>query len=78
VKKLWAEESKLDETDRFLKKFMLTKAWIDRDELSCDDSKIEEEERVEERLDAFEARYNFRFEEPNADQVLGIVYSVPC
>lgn len=47
--------------------------WIDKDDTKYngyDDEADEEDERREDEMDNFEAEYNFRYEEPGADNIL--------
>lgn len=37
LKRYFTEDKELDETDRFLRKFILTKGWIDKDDLDFND-----------------------------------------
>jgi protein KRI1 len=62
LKRFWGGESDvLDEKDRFLRKFILTKGWVDRDEVY---DKRDDSEEYEEKVDRYEEKYNFRYEEP--------------
>ena len=33
IKKFWGNETNLDDNEKFLKKFIMTKGWIDRDDV---------------------------------------------
>ncbi|KRX03734.1 hypothetical protein PPERSA_04242 [Pseudocohnilembus persalinus] len=73
VKKLWGKEDALDEKDKFLRDYILNQAWIDKDEY--DEAKIDEQvdkedEERDEDFEQFEHEYNFRFEEPGANQIM--------
>lgn len=92
VQEFWGKTEDLDETDRFLRRYILTKAypctirellcinfiiyrWIDKDDMEGEDGprmdKIDEEdEKRDEEMEEFEAKHNFRFEEPGANQIL--------
>lgn len=62
--------------DRFLHNFILNKRWIDR-EGRTDAYDVDEEEQMDERIDRFEAKYNFRFEEPNAAELISHPRKIP-
>lgn len=34
LERYWGNEEELDEKDKFLRKYIMTKGWIDRDQLS--------------------------------------------
>jgi len=72
LQRFWGDETQLDETDKFLRKYILTKGWIDKDETKYTgyDEADEEDSLREDEMDNFEAEYNFRYEEPGATQVL--------
>lgn len=65
---MWGNSEALDDKDRFLRKYILTKAWIDRDDYNdaMNDKIDEEDEDREEEMEHFENAYNFRFEEPGS------------
>lgn len=66
LEKFWGDEEKLDENEKFLRKYILTQGWIDRENMSGNGEDSEEDE---ERMDKFEEKYNFRFEEPGGAQI---------
>ncbi|KAG2501152.1 hypothetical protein HYH03_000967 [Edaphochlamys debaryana] len=74
-----------DKDDSFLKEYILNKGWVDRDDeyvpsyaevVGADDDGLgggvddEEDETYLRQMDAFEAKYNFRYEEPGADRII--------
>ena len=66
LQRFYGNEAELDQTDKFLRNYILLQCWKDKGNKSS--SKLqqqidqEDEQRDEER-DAFEQQYNFRFEE---------------
>ena len=73
LRKYWTKPS-LDDSEKFIRNFILDKKYIapdsDRiptyDEIIHDENFSEDEETVE-RQETFEMKYNFRFEEPDAE-----------
>ena len=59
----------MDETDKFLKDYILNKQYIEKDDYDSDNSIDKEDEEREEKDDIFEQKYNFRFEEPNGTDI---------
>uniref|UniRef100_A0A8C4IT66 Protein KRI1 homolog n=1 Tax=Dicentrarchus labrax TaxID=13489 RepID=A0A8C4IT66_DICLA len=77
LREYW-NDPELDEKERFLRDYVLNKGYLDEDEhderyvASCMDVSLDSEEEGEtflERQDNFERNYNFRFEEPGAQQI---------
>lgn len=73
LQRYWGDENQLDEKDRFLRKYILTKGWIDKDE----QSEFQDSSEDEEKMDEFEEKYNFRFEEPGASQLITFERDMP-
>ncbi|XP_046546653.1 protein KRI1 homolog [Haliotis rubra] len=75
LRKYW-NDPKLDEGEKFLKDFILNKRYVDKDaeriptydEIVDDSEDISDEEYIE-MQEKFERKYNFRFEEPGADDI---------
>ncbi|KAG5440912.1 hypothetical protein PCK2_000067 [Pneumocystis canis] len=74
------------EDEKFLFSYVLNRGWIDKDAnriTSYDEiiKGLESDESFDEKVNEFEAKYNFRFEEGNADQIVSysrdIVTSIP-
>ena len=77
---LWTDNSKLDETDKFLRNYILDKKWVSSKYLTDfnDQAMIDQED--EERsleMDNFEAQYNFRYEEPDGNKIIQYPRDVP-
>ncbi|CAL8460534.1 g63 [Coccomyxa elongata] len=67
----FGKDNQLADDERFLKHYMLTKGWVDKgEEAQPDLDEIEEDEEYLEQAEKFEARYNHRFEEPGAGNVI--------
>ncbi|MEQ2175633.1 hypothetical protein GOODEAATRI_019880, partial [Goodea atripinnis] len=66
-------DPELDMKERFLRDYVLNKGYLDEeeDDERCDDVEDSEEEGESflERQEDFERSYNFRFEEPDAQQI---------
>lgn len=64
----------LDEGDQFLRNFILNRGWVETDGGARDGSEGEgddfEDEAAVEAAEAYEAQYNFRFEEPTGAQLI--------
>ncbi|XP_008792541.2 protein KRI1 homolog [Phoenix dactylifera] len=63
-----------NEDDLFLKNYFLQRSWIEKDENkkpSFDDIDVSEDEDELHKQDRYEAEYNFRHEEREADRVMG-------
>lgn len=37
LQNFWGDETKLDDTDKFLRKYIMTKGWVDREEMGMDE-----------------------------------------
>ncbi|XP_046336410.2 protein KRI1 homolog [Haliotis rufescens] len=75
LRKYW-NDPELDEGEKFLKDFILNKRYVDKDaeriptydEIVDDSDDVSDEEQIE-MQEKFERKYNFRFEEPGADDI---------
>ncbi|MCO5607310.1 hypothetical protein L7F22_061503 [Adiantum nelumboides] len=76
LEEYFGKDDNLDENDKFLKDYLLTKGWVDEDEERIPSYEeivgevIQDKEELEAQ-DRFEAEYNFRFEEGAGSQVMG-------
>jgi len=75
LEKLFKDEPR-DENEAFLRKFVLNRGWVGdgNDENDDLDFKtrivgIEDDDDEDDKAEQFEAKYNFRFEEPGSDKV---------
>lgn len=48
----------------------MTKGWIDRDDMGMDEEFEDKDLEQEDEADRFEAKYNFRYEEPEANEIV--------
>ena len=70
------EKSVMTENDKFLRDYILKQAWMresdDDDDHFMDDGDVDEEEdeQAMDAAEAFEANYNFRFEEPGGTEIV--------
>ncbi|KAI0566742.1 KRR1 interacting protein [Gracilaria domingensis] len=88
----YLENETPDEKERFLRDFVLNNGWLDKnaaDAPGANDYKIEvdlpnqevneieEDESFDEKNDEFEAKYNFRFEDPEGSNVVSYARNIP-
>ncbi|XP_033636731.1 protein KRI1 homolog [Asterias rubens] len=72
LRKYWTDPS-LEEGEKFLRDFILNKGYKDQESdeetpaIELDEADFSEEERLLETQDEFERKYNFRYEEPDAE-----------
>ena len=68
----------MDETDHFLQQYILGKKWVNSKVQPQAEAMIDEED--EERsveMDEYEARYNFRYEEPGGSTIKQFPREIP-
>ena len=76
LEKIWGDDNKLSSEDKFLRNYILTEGWIEKDKnkstlLSKNLLLIDkEDEENEDRFDKFEKEKNFRFEEENGANIV--------
>lgn len=72
--RFYGDDDNLDHNEKFLRSYILNEGWKEKgakqkplDHFKEVEKKVDEEdENREDEMDHFEAKYNFRFEEPNA------------
>ncbi len=72
VKRYWAKDRKdsLDDGQKFLRDYLMKKKWIEREDRITDFREVDQEDKnLDEKVDHFESRYNFRHEEKDAKQI---------
>ncbi|KAL3845548.1 hypothetical protein ACJIZ3_002951 [Penstemon smallii] len=72
--KIFGEDDKVDEKEKFLKDYIRHNMWIDdkkTKDVVDDDIELSDDEELIERQEDFEREYNFRFEENAGDRVMG-------
>lgn len=88
LKNLWENPEKMDKTDLFLRNYILDKKWITSKYMGPDGELIgnnpeeqamidEEDEERSVEMDEYEAKYNFRYEEPGADKITQYPRQIP-
>eukprot|EP00178_Gracilaria_changii_P001843 TRINITY_DN125_c0_g4_i1.p1 TRINITY_DN125_c0_g4~~TRINITY_DN125_c0_g4_i1.p1 ORF type:complete len:664 (-),score=176.48 TRINITY_DN125_c0_g4_i1:1301-3292(-) len=88
----YLEKENPDEKERFLRDFVLNNGWLDRnaadapgandykieiDLPDAEEDEIDKDERFDEKNDEFEAKYNFRFEDPDGSNVASYARNIP-
>ena len=76
LREFWNQDN-LDEGEKFLKDFLLNKRFLEQEEdeqdpeydlaAHDDDENLSEDEKTVEKMEEFEHKFNFRFEEPDED-----------
>ena len=70
LQKFWGNEENLDETDKFLRKYILTKGWVDRDDYNNINQTVDKEDEERDiEIEDFEEKYNFRYEEEGGTDI---------
>ena len=87
LKGLWENPKKMDKTDLFLRNYILDKKWVTSKHLGPNGEMLgnnEEQEMIDEEdeqrsveMDEYEAKYNFRYEEPGADKITQYPREIP-
>mmetsp|Transcript_58732 Transcript_58732/g.128930 ORF Transcript_58732/g.128930 Transcript_58732/m.128930 type:complete len:700 (+) Transcript_58732:68-2167(+) len=74
VTEFWDDEAELDDNEKFLRDYIMNKAWQEttsmQPKIKGDDDSDESEEQLD-KADDFEREYNFRFEMEDGQQIQG-------
>ena len=66
LEQIWGDDKKLSKDERFLRNYILSEGWLDKNSTGLNKNLLlidKEDEENEDRFDAFENKYNHRFEE---------------
>ena len=66
LKQIWGDDKKLSKDERFLRNYILSEGWLDKTTTGLNKNLLlidKEDEENEDKFDAFENKYNHRFEE---------------
>ena len=83
--RFWKDDAQLDDADRYLRKYIWNRMWLDADEKAAEaraakaaaaDSDADDDAELD-REDDFERAYNFRFEEPQGSAIVSYPRQVP-
>ena len=81
LKQLWQHPESMDKTDLFLRNYIVDKKWMSSKHQAIDqaDQQMidEEDEQRSLEMDEYEAKYNFRFEEPGANTITQFPRTIP-
>lgn len=78
LESFWGEKTTLNNDDKFLRDYLLKKRWVDKDDEGFKMNRIDEEdELLDEKVDQFEHKYNFRFEEEGGLEIQTYSRNIP-
>jgi len=66
LEQIWGDDKKLSKDERFLRNYILSEGWLDKDTTGMNKNLLlidKEDEENEDKFDNFENKYNHRFEE---------------
>jgi len=66
LQQIWGDDKKLSKNERFLRNYILSEGWLDKNTTGLNKNLLlidKEDEENEDKFDAFENKYNHRFEE---------------
>ena len=66
LQQIWGDDKKLSKDERFLRNYILSEGWLDKNTTGLNKNLLlidKEDEENEDKFDAFENKYNHRFEE---------------
>ena len=66
LEQIWGDDKKLSKDERFLRNYILSEGWLDKNTTGLNKNLLlidKEDEENEDKFDAFENKYNHRFEE---------------
>ncbi len=71
LQQFWGKNADLSDKDNFLRKYILEQGWIEQDGDFGKDARVDQEDSErEDEIEGYEKKYNFRYEEDGADQVM--------
>lgn len=66
----WGAEENLNSDDKFLRDYLLRKRWVDKDNEGFNMGQVDaEDDLFEDKVDEFEHKHNFRFEEEGGTEI---------
>ena len=66
LEQIWGDDKKLSKDERFLRNYILSEGWLDKNTTGLNKNLLlidKEDEENEDKFDAFENKYNHRYEE---------------
>ena len=73
LKEIWGDDKKLSSEDRFLRNYILSECWLEKDPNAINKNLLlidKEDEENEDNFEKFESKYNHRFEEEGGANII--------